>query len=413
MRAEVISIGTELLLGQIVDTNAQWIAQRLAEIGVDLYRKVTVGDNKDRIVSVLKDSLSRANIIITTGGLGPTQDDLTRESVAQAFGVKLVEDKELLKKIENYFTKININMAKTNKKQAFLPQGADPIVNSQGTAPGILFKKGDKIVVSLPGVPIEMKAMMEESIIPFLKGDLLENEIIESKVIKLIGIGESSLEEQIDDILKGQTNPTVAPLASAGEVKLRLTAKANDREEARRLITKKEKELEERIGEYIYGYNDDSLDSVVARLLWAKDLKIATAESCTGGLIGDRLTSIPGSSRYYDRGLITYSNKAKIDLLGVKEETLNKYGAVSKETAKEMALGVKERSGVDIGIATTGIAGPGGGSEKKPVGLVYMGIAYGDNVETYKYNFNGSREKVKYLTSQTILNLLRLKLINS
>ncbi|TDX52916.1 competence/damage-inducible protein A [Orenia marismortui] len=411
MKAEIITIGTELLLGQIVDTNSQWIGQKLAEIGIDLYYKVAVGDNKERILDTLDHSFKRADIIITTGGLGPTQDDLTREAIADALDLNLVKNEDLLIEIKNYFDKMGYQMANNNLKQAYLPQGALPINNSEGTAPGILLDKDGKIIISMPGVPIEMKTMMQETIIPYLKDKYLSNQIIKSRVIKTCGIGESSLEEIIDDILEDQSNPTIAPLASQGEVKLRLTAKANSEKEALELINSKENELKERIGEYIYGYNDDTLEKVIARLLSEKGLTIATAESCTGGLIGDRLTSIPGSSNYFERGVISYSNQAKIELLNVKEDTLQEHGAVSSQTAKEMAQGIRELANTDIAIATTGIAGPGGGSLEKPVGLVYMAIADKEGIESYEYKFNGSRNRVKYLTSQMILNLLRKKLL--
>ncbi|PRX31022.1 nicotinamide-nucleotide amidase [Orenia metallireducens] len=411
MKAEIITIGTELLLGQIIDTNSQWIGQKLAEIGVDLYYKATVGDNKKRILDTLQSSIERSDIIITTGGLGPTQDDLTRECIAEALGLDLSKSEDLLEEIKGYFNRMGRNMADNNIKQAYLPEGAVAIANSEGTAPGILLDQAGKIIVAMPGVPIEMKAMMVETVLPYLKKKFSKAEVIKSRVIKTCGIGESSLEELISDILIEQTNPTIAPLASQGEVKLRLTAKADSEEEANKLINLKEAKLRERIGEYIYGYDDDNLEGVVAKLLWARKLTIATAESCTGGLIGDRLTSVAGSSAYFERGVISYSNQAKVDLLKVKESTLKKYGAVSSQTAEEMAKGVRDLAKTDIGISTTGIAGPGGGSIEKPVGLVYMAIADKNGVESYKYQFNGSRGKVKYMTSQVILNLLRKKLL--
>jgi nicotinamide-nucleotide amidase len=411
MKAEIITIGTELLLGQIIDSNSQWIGQRLAEIGVNLYYKATVGDNKERVLDTLKNSINRSDIIITTGGLGPTQDDLTRECIGEALGLELIKDEELLMDIRDYFDKMGHEMADNNIKQAYLPEGAVAIDNPEGTAPGILINQDGKVIVAMPGVPIEMKAMMIETVLPYLKKKFSKGEVIKSRVIKTCGIGESSLEELITDILTEQTNPTIAPLASQGEVKLRLTAKANSEEEADRLINLKEAKLQERIGEYIYGYDDDNLEGVVAKLLWDQKLTIATAESCTGGLIGDRLTSIAGSSAYFERGIISYSNQAKMDLLKVKKSTLEEYGAVSSQTAKEMAKGVRNLSKTDIGLSTTGIAGPGGESLEKPVGLVYMAIADKDGVESYRYQFNGSRERVKYMTSQMILNLLRKRLL--
>ena len=412
MKAEIITIGTELLLGQIVDTNSRWLAERLAEIGIDLYYKTTVGDNAERVKSAVQQSISRADLVITTGGLGPTQDDITREVVADALGRDLVKNKAALEEIKSYFSETGRQMTENNVTQAFLPKGAKIINNDNGTAPGFLIDNGDTIITSMPGVPMEMKAMMSDFIIPYLQAEYqLDEEVIQSRVIKTCGIGESSLEDKIDDILRKQTNPTIAPLASQGEVKIRLTAKANTEAEAQKLIAAQEEELKERIGDYIYGYDDDSLEEVIANLLWEQELTVATAESCTGGLIGDRLTKVPGSSRYFDRGVISYSNQAKIDLLGVNKATLERYGAVSEETAREMARGIRDKAKVDIGLATTGIAGPGGGTEEKPVGLVYLALAREDEVEVYKRIFKGHRRRIKYLTSQIILNLLRKSLL--
>ncbi|GAB6136953.1 competence/damage-inducible protein A [Halanaerobaculum tunisiense] len=412
MQAEIITIGTELLLGQIVDTNSQWLAERLAEIGIDLYYKATVGDNKERLLETISQGLERSDLLITTGGLGPTQDDITREAIADSLGLALVKSEAALDQVKSYFTAANKDMSTNNLRQAYLPQGAKILPNNQGTAPGILVEKEGKIVVALPGVPLEMKAMMKQEVIPYLQENHLDQEEIYSKVIKTCGIGESTLEEKIADILREQTNPTIAPLASQGEVKLRLTAKADSKQQAQELIKQEEKDLAERIGKYIYGYNDDTLEDVVADLLWEQELTVAIAESCTGGLIGHRLTSVPGSSAYFKQGIISYSNQAKQDLLQVREETLQEFGAVSSQTAKEMAIRAREAAGTDLGLATTGIAGPGGGTSEKPVGLVYLALADSQGVTSYQFNFNGSRYRVKYLTSQTLLNLLRLRLLD-
>ncbi|MCK8817769.1 competence/damage-inducible protein A [Natroniella sulfidigena] len=406
MKAEIIAIGTELLLGQIVDTNSQWLAQQLARIGIDLYYKQTVGDNKDRIVDILQQSLKRANLVIITGGLGPTQDDLTREAIAEALDVELVKDEQLVTEIEDLFAERGYQLTENNFKQAYLPVGAEAINNPHGTAPGVLVEQKGKIIVALPGVPQEMKAMIKEVIIPYLQENILDDEIIKSKVMKLYGIGESSLEEEIADILEEQTNPTIAPLASQGEVKLRLTAKADSVAEAEQMIAEKIAELEERIGEYVYGYDEEGLEEAVAKSLLEQGLTLATAESCTGGLLGTRLTDVSGSSAYFERGVISYSNQAKQELLGVAEETLKEYGAVSSQTAQEMALGIKKRARTDLGLAITGIAGPTGGTPDKPVGLVYIAVADKEGVASYKYQFKGSRERIKFLTSQQALKLL-------
>jgi nicotinamide-nucleotide amidase len=413
MKAEIITVGTELLLGQILDTNSQWLANRLAELGIDLYYTTTVGDNEGRLKEAVQTSIARADLVITTGGLGPTQDDITRKAVADALDLELNRNEAALEEIRSYFAEMGYEMTDNNIKQSFVPTGAQIITNENGTAPGILIDQQEIIVISLPGVPLEMKAMITDFVIPYLKEEnKVKEQVIQSRVIKTCGIGESSLETKIDDILREQTNPTIAPLASEGEVKLRLTAKADDQVAAKQLLAEQEEELKQRIGDYIYGYDNDSLEDVIAKLLWEQDLTIAIAESCTGGLIGDRLTSVPGSSAYFERGVISYSNQAKIDLLDVREDTLQEYGAVSAETAHEMVQGIQKNADSDIALAVTGIAGPGGGSAEKPVGLVYLALAVGDDISVYKRKFNGDRRRIKYLSSQILLNLLRTSLID-
>ncbi|SJZ31242.1 competence/damage-inducible protein A [Selenihalanaerobacter shriftii] len=407
MNAEIVSIGTELLLGQIVDTNAAYIAERLAELGINLYHRTTVGDNKERLLQVLQRSLERADVVITTGGLGPTDDDLTREIIAEVMGVDLVKDEKLVKQIESFFEKLGREMTENNLTQAYLPVGAEPIINEEGTAAGIILEKDDKIIISMPGVPTEMKQMMRKEVIPYLKGQIGNKQLIKSKVLKVCGYGESSLETEIKDILDNQTNPTIALLASKAEVHLRITAKADVEKEASYLINQVEVELRERLQDNIFGVNEESMEEVVAKRLNKKGLQIAIAESCTGGLIGHRLTNIPGSSSYFERGVVSYSNQAKQELLQVSAQTLKEHGAVSRETAKEMAKGVKELAKTGLGISVTGIAGPGGGSEEKPIGLVYMGLAVGNKTQSFRFKFHGRRQQIKYLTSQYALDKLR------
>ena len=411
MQAELITIGTELLLGQLIDTNSSWLAKKMAGLGIDVYYKTTVGDNKKRLKKVLQKAQSRSDLVITTGGLGPTQDDITRESVAEAFDLELDKLESVLQQVKCYFNHKDQEMSINNIRQTYFPKGAEIIENDRGTAPGFLLEKGGKLVVSLPGVPREMKQMMKGEVIPYLEENFPLEETIYSRVIKTCGIGESDLEMKVEDILEAQTNPTIALLADLGEVKLRLTAKAKNKKEAKKLIAAEEKRLKERIGDCIYGYDDDTLEEVVAKNLCDQDLTLAVAESCTGGLLGHRLTNVAGSSSYFDRGLVTYSNRAKKELLGVKEKTLKDFGAVSRQTAREMAAGVKEFSDTDLGLAITGIAGPGGGTEEKPVGLVYMAAAFKNQIKDYKLNFNGTRERIKYLTTQIVLNNL-LQLLN-
>ncbi|MBM7623250.1 competence/damage-inducible protein A [Sporohalobacter salinus] len=407
MKAEVISIGTELLLGQIVDTNASYIAEKLAYLGINLYHKTTVGDNQKRLQKVLERSLERSDVVITTGGLGPTDDDLTREAVAKAIGVDLVRDEELEKEIKSFFIDLDREMSANNLSQAYLPAGAEAIINSRGTAPGIIIEHSGKIVISMPGVPIEMKQMMKKRVIPYLHDKVGNKQLIKSKVLKVCGYGESSLETEIKDILDRQTNPTIALLSNKAEVHLRLTAKAESQEKADNLINEVETELRDRLGDSIFGVDNEIMEQVVGDKLKEESLTLAVAESCTGGLIGHRITNVSGSSDYFKQGVVVYSNQAKKDLVQVKKETLSKYGAVSTETACEMAQGVKELANTDLGIAVTGIAGPTGGSEEKPVGLVYMGLATDEQVKGFKFKFHGSRKQIKYLTSQYALDNLR------
>ncbi|ADL12992.1 competence/damage-inducible protein A [Acetohalobium arabaticum] len=407
MRAEIVSIGTELLLGQIVDANSAYIAEKLADLGIDLYYQMTVGDNQERLQKVLKRSLEHSDIVITTGGLGPTDDDLTREAVAEVMGVDLIKDEKLEEQIRGFFAELEREMTVNNLSQAYLPAGAEPIINSRGTAPGIIIERNGKTVISMPGVPPEMKQMMNKKVIPYLHDKAGSKELIKSKVLRVCGYGESSLETEIKDILDSQTNPTVALLSDKAEVHLRLTAKAGNQKMADNLINQVEAELRERLGDDIFGIDDETMEKVVGDRLREEVLTLAVAESCTGGLIGHRITNVSGSSDYFKQGVVVYSNQAKKDLVQVKEETLSEYGAVSRETACEMAEGVKELADTDLGIAVTGIAGPTGGSEEKPVGLVYMGLADDKKVGSFKFKFHGSRKQIKYLTSQYTLDKLR------
>lgn len=404
MIAEIISIGTELLLGDITDTNSTYIAESLTAYGYDIHYISTVGDNKKRLIKTLIRALNRADIIITTGGLGPTEDDLTREAVAEATEHSLKKDPELVKNITDYFQHNSYKMTDNNIKQAYLPEAAQPIVNNWGTAPGILLKTENNIIFSLPGIPTEMKKMFEATVLPCLRE--LNNETIVSKTLHFMGIGESILETELIDLLQNQSNPTLALLAGHGEVKIRITAKGDNKNEIAKLLNDSEVKIRKRVGEYIYGVNGETLPEVVGKLFKETGLTISTAESCTGGLIGNRLTNIPGSSNYYLGGNIVYSNQAKIDLLGINPETLKKYGAVSEETAREMAKGVRDVFHTDLSISVTGIAGPGGGSKEKSVGLVYVGLSTPQTTSVYQLNLKGNRSWNKWLSSQHALYYL-------
>jgi len=409
VKAETIAVGSELLLGQIANTDAQIISKGLAAIGIDVFYHSCVGDNKERIAEVFNIALNRSDIIIFTGGLGPTTDDLTKETVALCLNLPLKLDEPSLNNIKSFFEKRCLRLTQNNYKQAMIPDGSIALPNKKGTAPGILINKDHKIIVMLPGPPFEMEPMFTDYVIPYLSK--LSNKTIYSRVMKFYGIGESALEEEIKDLLENQTNPTIAPLAKMGEVTLRLTAKATNAGEAQNLILPIESEIKKRIGKYLYAYDDQTIDQVVADLLFRYNKTIATAESCTGGLIAHRLTNIPGISSYFERGIVSYSNLSKEELLGVKRETLASFGAVSEQTACQMARGIRLAAGTDIGISTTGIAGPSGATKNKPLGLVY--IAYSDSTgETVeKHIFSGSRVDVKMRACNAALHLVRKKIV--
>lgn len=408
MNVEIISIGTELLLGDIVDSNAAYLARNLTELGFNINYINTVGDNKERIVKTIKQSLSRADIVITTGGLGPTTDDLTRTAVAESTGRSLYQNEELEKRIRDYFSSRGRTLTPNNLNQAYMPRGAEPLLNNQGTAPGILLETEKNILISLPGVPREMKGIFAKKVAPYLVN--LTDKTIRSLVLRFFGIGESTLETKLRDLIDEQSNPTLALLAGNGEVKLRITAKADTAEECHSKISEVEKKVKTRAGKYIYSTGDKKLPELVGEKLREKKLTMAAAESCTGGLIGSRITDIPGSSDYFIGGITAYSNRIKKDFLGVSQEILDRRGAVSRETALKMCQGIKDKYAVDYGISVTGIAGPGGGTEQKPVGLVYIGLSSPDDTQVYKVNLNGDRAHNKWMTSQYALYYLLLKL---
>jgi len=409
MDAEIIAVGSELLLGQIANTNAQYISQRLSSVGVNVYYHTVVGDNKERLLKALEIACMRANIIITTGGLGPTMDDLTKETIAEYLGMELMLHQPSAQAIREYFARRGRVMTENNLKQAMFPREAIVLPNAVGTAPGAIIEKDGKTFIILPGPPFEMQPMFENHVIPYLAQR--ENQKIFSRVLRIYGIGESAVEEMIKDLLEKQTNPTIAPLAAYGEVTLRLTVKCPRSQDPLELIKPVEDEIRRRLGQAVYGIDDDRLETVVARLLKERGLTLAMAESCTGGLISNLLTDVPGISENLLETCVTYSNQAKINRLGVKHETLEAYGAVSPQTAQEMAEGILRTSGADIGLAVTGIAGPGGGTPEKPVGLVYIAIAMDGNVEVKRIYNQGDRKRIKLSTANTALDLLRRKLL--
>lgn len=410
MRAEIISVGTEILLGDIVNTNTQFLAKELASIGIEVYRQEVVGDNQDRLLGILEEALNRSDMVITTGGLGPTNDDLTKETACKFFNMNLELHQESLKALEEYFFKMERKITESNYKQVYFPKEAIVLQNPNGTAPGAILEKNNKYIVILPGPPREMKPMYLNHVKPYLikKGD----GIIESKVVRVLGIGESMAAEKLKKFIENGVNPTVAPYAKEEDVIFRITAKAESQKEALKLIEPVKNQIEEILGQDVYGEGEETtIEMVVGDLLIKNNLKISTAESCTGGMIASRLVSVSGISDVFLEGAVTYANEAKVRTLNVKEETLKKYGAVSEETAREMAEGMAKRTGSDIAVVTTGIAGPGGGTEEKPVGLVYIGLYYKGEVYVYKNVFNGNRQKVRTKATVTALDMVRRKIL--
>ena len=382
LTAEIFCIGTEVLIGDIVNTNAAYIARRLSESGINVYYHSVCGDNNGRMKECLDLALSRSDLVITTGGLGPTYDDITKEMVAEKFGLPLILNEEILERLTGYFEKSGRVMTGNNKKQAYIPEGAHVFSNLFGTADGIAVTKDNKTVIMLPGPPREMKPMLDNQVIPYLAANT--DHILVSSNVSIFGMGESSVENALADLMKTSTNPTVAPYCGNGEVRLRVTASGKDEKEARALIAPVVDKIKEVIGSFVYGVDVPSIESVVVEKLKERHMTVAFAESCTGGLISKRITDVPGASEVFGFGFCTYANEAKMKILGVKEETLAAHGAVSEETASEMAQGALKVSGADIAVAVTGIAGPGGGTPEKPVGLVYMGVATKDGVTVKK-----------------------------
>ncbi len=408
MTVELICVGTELLLGNIVNTNAAWLAEQCAALGLSCYYQTVVGDNAQRLAGILRTGLERSDILILSGGLGPTQDDLTKETVAQVCARRLTEDAGSLSRIEEYFRERGLRMTDNNRKQALVPEGAVVVDNDNGTAPGLILEKDGKRIILLPGPPNELIPMFEKKIAPYLLSlDPDGPSVIYSRTVKICGLGESGVETMITD-LEALTNPTVAPYAKTGEVHLRVTARAAEEKEAKKLVKPVVKELERRFGRSVYTTkNEVTLEEAVVKLLKKHDLTASTVESCTGGLAAGRLVNVPGVSDVFKAGFITYSNKAKRKLVGVKKETLERYGAVSPETAREMAVGAAKASGADVALSVTGIAGPDGGSEEKPVGLVYMACFVCGNVWVERFQFKGNRAKIRESSVAAALTLMR------
>lgn len=406
--AEILCVGTEILLGNIVNTNSADISQGLAELGINMYHHTVVGDNPQRLREALETAFSRNNIVITTGGLGPTYDDLSKETIAGFFGRKLIRHDPTVKAIEAFFRRIGGEMTENNLKQAMMPEGCVVLDNHNGTAPGAILEGEGRIAVMLPGPPREMRPMFREQVMPWLAKR--SDRILRSHCVYFFGIGESALENQLRAEMERMTNPTLAPYAKEGEVMLRVTASAATEAQAETMMVPVIDMLCERFGELIYGVDVGDLQTAAVELLRSRRLKVATAESCTGGYLAKRLTDVPGSSEVFECGVVSYANDVKEKLLCVRNETLTDYGAVSPQTAREMAEGIRKLSGADIGVSLTGIAGPDGGSAEKPVGLVYVGISSPWHSEVKELRlgrgYDEERELVRLLASSHALSLV-------
>lgn len=409
MKAEIVSTGTELLLGETLNTSAHYVTGKLSSMGIEVDYHTTVGDNPERLEQVLRQAIGRSDLLITTGGLGPTVDDLTKELVAKVLDIKMVLDPASLEHIKQFFGRRKAPMPLNNEKQAYFPKDSKILPNPIGTAPGAIIEKNGKTVIILPGPPFEMTPMFDNYVWSELQQTIEPDvERMNERVLKVFGMGESAIEEVLADLM-GLPNLSMALLAKRAEMHIRLVSRSpKDPRTAEEALNRAEEEIRRRLGNKVFGRDQETMIGIVGQLLKNEHLTIATAESCTGGLLGAALTQEPGSSGFYLGGVISYSNSLKQGLLGVSEENLLKYGAVSEQVAREMAEGIRLKAGSDLAISTTGIAGPDGGSDQKPVGLVYVGLATPEGVQVEKIQLYGERESVRQLTVQAALNKVRL-----
>ena len=413
MTAEIISIGDELLIGQVINTNQAFIAEKLNSIGISVGKMTTVGDEVATILQAFTDALRNHDLVLVTGGLGPTHDDITRTVVCTFFDTDLVVNEEALQRVQNFFQRRGVAPRKINEDQALVPRSCTVIQNHHGTAPGFLFERDGRYLIAMPGVPFEMKAMMESSILPFFVSKA-SGLVIQHRTLKTTGIGESFLAEQIGDVnslFAPDDGVTLAFLPGPTGTRLRITVRAGNTEEASRRIEAIERQIRTSVGKYVYGADDEELEQVVGRLLVERHMTLAVAESCTGGLIADRITNVAGSSAYFERSFVTYSNESKLADLGVPASLILQHGAVSSEVAEAMAHCVRTKSNSDIGLSTTGIAGPSGGSQEKPVGLVWVGYSDRSGSLALRSNFGDDRRRTKERAAQAALELLRRKLL--
>ncbi len=404
MNCEIISVGTEVVTGDIIDTNAPYLSKELVSLGIDTMYRTSVKDDDKTILEVLNIAKKRADLIITIGGLGPTYDDFTKEEVAKVNGLKLVRSDKAEQKIRDYFDKTGRKMTDNNLRQADIIEGSLAIDNDNGTAPGILLEKDNKIFILFPGPPNELIPMFENKVKPYLKDKT--GKFILERCIKLSGIGESYVEEELKDLIDKDEKIIIATYAKVGEVHIKITSEGKTKQEAEEKMKPYFEKIQIRFSKYVYGYDDDTLPKKVVEYLKDKNLKVAFCESCTGGYISKTITDVPGASDVFDCGMVTYSNEIKTRLAGVSPIALKSNGAVSEEVATQMAKGIRTLAKADIGISVTGIAGPGGGTEEKPVGLVYMGISTKNTTVTKKLNFRGNREKIRLSTVNAVMSTL-------
>ncbi len=410
LSAEIIAIGSELLTPTKTDTNSLWLTEKLNEIGVEVKLKTIVGDDESRLEETIEDALSRSDIVITTGGLGPTEDDITRTVSAKAVGRQLVFDEEVLAEVRARFQAFGREMPETNKRQAFIIKGADVLPNPNGSAVGMSLKIKEKFLVVLPGPPRELKPMFENFVLPKLRESTGEI-YVKRKVLRVSGMGESAVDELIAPIYKEYKNVNTSILFNRSEIELHLAAQTGTIEEADRLLEDLSGKIIEKLGIAVFAMNGETMEAVIGKLLTESGKTLSVAESCTGGLIAERLTEVSGSSAYFIEGAITYSNEAKIRTLDVPREIIEAHGAVSSETAEAMANGMRQKARTDYALAVTGIAGPGGGTEEKPVGLVFIGYADESETKSIKINLPGDRYLIRWRTSQAALDLLRRKIL--
>lgn len=400
MIAEIVAVGTELLMGQVLNTDAQYIARRLSELGVTLHRQVVVGDNPARIREAIHTAIGRADVVITTGGLGPTADDITKETCAEALGLPMERSPEAEKQVRGWFERNNYPMTENNLRQADFAKGAIILENHNGTAPACIVEKDGKAVINLPGPPRELMPLFAESVAPYLARR--SGAVIVSRYMRVFGMGESAVESRLHDMMENSLNPTVAPYCSTGEVQLRLTVRVAHESEAAALLDPAEREIRARLGNVVYAVTDDpeyTMEQALVKALCAAKKTMVTAESCTGGMIASKIVNVSGASDVFLEGCVTYSNAAKMRTLGVKAETLEKYDAVSRETALEMAEGARRRADADYAVSVTGLAGPGGGTPEKPVGTVWLGLATREGVEARLLQLHGNRERIRTLAA--------------